>query len=73
MVHAKTPPKKLLYKGSTYVRAKTEADRLWGKAAPLLKRLHESAIDDKLAAEEKKARAARDLQELREYLKLLGL
>jgi len=68
------PPAKLLYKGSEYHLAITEAGSIWkNQAAPRLERMLEIAKDDERSDHVKKEQVSSLYAELKEYLRLLGI
>ena len=68
------PSKRLLYKGFSYVLAKTEEENLWElRIADLLEKLLNIAKNEDLPSHTKKENAAQLYSELRTYFKQLGL
>lgn len=66
------PPKKLSYKGCTYILAKTREDMMWDKVSDLLTAMLKSTKSDTPSVH-KRGAIASSYQELKILLKDLGV
>jgi len=71
-VLSNSPPKKLVYKGRTYVLAKTREDLMWEQVERLLSQMLNTVKSDRPSIS-KKSGVAGTYQELKVFLKDLGV